>query len=184
MLFSVHLTVILWAFLKVITGFFTLSRCSIFKVLRTFKACLLSSFEVAHLSSARAIILRCFDFVKHFLKVFQKVFSAFKIKTEQHFWLLSECWLSTSVRSTLFHRSCFLLTASPLSATVDIISALPSFVNPFLTISLSFLHYRQIFYIILYSIWFLMPFHYYSAFYTLNPSSYAYICKKKFVLIL
>ena len=144
MLFSVHLTVILWAFLKVITGFFTLSRCSIFKVLRTFKACLLSSFEVAHLSSARAIILRCFDFVKHFLKVFQKVFSAFKIKTEQHFWLLSECWLSTSVRSTLFHRLCFLLSASPLSATVDIISALPSFVNPFLTIFLSFLLYRQI----------------------------------------
>ena len=38
---------------------------------------------------------------------------------------------------------CFLLSASPLSATVDIISALPSFVNPFLTIFLSFLHYRQ-----------------------------------------
>ena len=74
MLFSVHLTVILWAFLKVITGFFTLSRCSIFKVLRTFKACLLPSFEVANLSSARAIILRCFDFVKHFLKVFFKKF--------------------------------------------------------------------------------------------------------------
>ena len=83
------------------------------------------------------------------------------------------------MRSTLFHRSCFLLSSSPLSATVDIISALPSFVNPFLTIFLSFLHYRQIFYIILYSILFLMPFHYYSAFYTLNPSSYTYICKKE-----
>lgn len=47
------------------------------------------------------------------------------------------------MRSTLFHRLCFLLSASPLSATVDIISALPSFVNPFLTIFLSFLHYRQ-----------------------------------------
>ena len=39
--------------------------------------------------------------------------------------------------------SVFFLSASPLSATVDIISALPSFVNPFLTIFLSFLHYRQ-----------------------------------------
>ena len=47
------------------------------------------------------------------------------------------------MRSTLFHRSCFLLSASPLSATVDIISALLPFVNPFLTIFLSFLHYRQ-----------------------------------------
>ena len=83
------------------------------------------------------------------------------------------------MRSTLFHRLCFLLSASPLSATVDIISALSSFVNPFLTIFLSFLHYRQIFYIILYSILFLMPFHYYSAFYTLNPSSYTYILYAK-----
>ena len=47
------------------------------------------------------------------------------------------------MRSTLFHCLCFLLSASPLSATVDIISALLPFVNPFLTISLSFLHYRQ-----------------------------------------
>lgn len=85
MLFSVHLTVILWAFLKVITGFFTLSRCSIFKVLRTFKACLLSSFEVAHLSSARAIILHCFDFVKHFLKVFKKFFQLLKSKPSNTF---------------------------------------------------------------------------------------------------
>ena len=53
------------------------------------------------------------------------------------------------MRSTLFHRSCFLLSASPLSATVDIISALLPFVNPFFTIFLSFLHYRQIFHIIL-----------------------------------
>lgn len=85
-----------------------------------------------------------FWFCQALFKSFLKSFSAFKIKTEQHFRLLSECWLSTSVRSTLFHRLCFLLSASPLSATVDIISALPSFVNPFFTIFLSFLHYRQI----------------------------------------
>jgi len=44
------------------------------------------------------------------------------------------------------------LSAPPLSATVDIISALPSFVNPFFTIFLSFLLYQQIFHIILSSI--------------------------------
>ena len=184
MLFSVHLTVILWAFLKVITGFFTIFSLFNFQGPTHFQGLFAFFIWSRTPQQCKSYYTTLFWFCQALFKSFLKSFSAFKIKTEQHFWLLSECWLSASARSTLFHRLCFLLSASPLSATVDIISALPSFVNPFFTIFLSFLHYRQIFHIILFSIWFLMSFHYYSAFYTLNPSSYTYICKKKFVPIL
>ena len=85
MLFSVHLTVILWAFLKVITGFFTIISLFNFQGPTHFQGCLLSSFEVANLSSARAIILHCFDFVKHFLKVFKKFFQLLKSKLSNTF---------------------------------------------------------------------------------------------------
>lgn len=144
MLFSVHLTVILWAFLKVITGFFTIFSLFNFQGPTHFQGLFAFFIWSRTPQQCKSYYTTLFWFCQALFKSFLKSFSAFKIKTEQHFRLLSECWLSTSVRSTLFHRLCFLLSASPLSATVDIISALPSFVNPFFTIFLSFLHYQQI----------------------------------------
>lgn len=128
---------------------------------------MLSSFEVAHLSSARAIILRCFDFVKHFLKVFKKFFQLLKSKPSNTFGYFLNADSPLPCVLTLFHRLCFLLSASPLSATVDIISALPSFVNPFLTIFLSFLYYRQILHFKLTCCLFYPKIHYIYPLYTL-----------------
>ena len=185
MLFSVHLTVILWAFLKVITGFFTIISLFNFQGPTHFQGLFAFFIWSRSPQQCKSYYTTLFWFCQALFKsFFKKFFPLLKSKPSTTFDYFLNVDSPLPCVLTLFHRSCFLLSASPLSATVDIISALSSFVNPFLTIFLSFLHYRQIFHIILYSIWFLIPFHYYSAFYTLNPSSYTYICKKKFVLIL
>ena len=162
MLFSVHLTVILWAFLKVITGFFTIISLFNFQGPTHFQGLFAFFIWSRSPQQCKSYYTTLFWFCQALFKsFFKKFFQLLKSKPSNTFDYFLNVDSPLPCVLTLFHRLCFLLSASPLSATVDIISALPSFVNPFLTIFLSFLHYRQIFYIIWISEWFLISFHHY-----------------------
>ena len=168
MLFSVHLTVILWAFLKVITGFFTIISLFNFQGPTHFQG--LFAFFIWSRSPQQCksyyttLFWFCQALFKSFLKSFFQLLKSKPSNTFDYFLNVDSplpCVL------TLFHRLCFLLSASPLSATVDIISALLSFVNPFLTIFLSFLHYRQFLHFKLTCCLFYPKIHYIYPLYTL-----------------
>ena len=95
-----------------------------------------------------------FWFCQALFKSFLKSFSAFKIKTEQHFWLLSECWLSTSARSNTLSPFVFSLVclASQRNSWYYISTSLfckPLFYNFFIffTLSANFPYY-SFFYLI------------------------------------
>ena len=145
MLFSVHLTVILRAFLKVITGFFTIFSLFNFQGPTHFQG--LFAFFIWSCSPQQCEIYYTTSFwvCQAFFKSFLKTFSSFS--NQNWVTLLITSWPPT-LHFRAFWQSfiacVFLSSAVPLSATVDIISALPAFVNPFLTIFLSFLHYWQI----------------------------------------
>ena len=130
MLFSVHLTVILWAFLKVITGFFTIISLFNFQGPTHFQGLFAFFIWSCSPQQCKSYYTTLFWFCQALFKSFLKSFSAFKIKTEQHFWLLSECWLSTSVRSNTLSPSVFSLVCLASQRNSWYYISTSSFCNP------------------------------------------------------
>ena len=145
MLFSVHLTVILWAFLKVITGFFTIISLFNFQGPTHFQglfafftwSCSPQQCEIYYTTSFWV----CQAFFKSFLKTFFKLFKSKPSHTFDYF-LTADSPLPCVL--TVFHRLCFSLVCRASQRNSWYYISTSRFCKPLFDNFFIFLHYRQI----------------------------------------